>query len=97
LKEQLTELSKIYRNIRVTFVVTEPPKSKDQIYLTGLINSQMIREKLPPPANDTWILVCGPPGFMNAISGNKTPDFKQGPLTGLLKEIGFKEDQVLKY
>lgn len=44
---------------------------------------------IAPPAEDVLIYVCGPPGFMDLISGNKTPDKQQGPLTGLLKEKGY--------
>jgi len=35
--------------------------------------------------------------MMNAISGPKTPDYKQGELTGLLKKLGFNESQVFKF
>lgn len=39
--------------------------------------------------NDT-----GPPGQMKAISGAKLKPTDQGPLTGVLKDLGFDENQV---
>jgi hypothetical protein len=33
---------------------------------------------------------------MKAVSGGKTPDYKQGELTGALKELGFTEKNVMK-
>ena len=44
-----------------------------------------------------FIQVCGPPGFMVAMSGNKTKEGKQGELDGLLKAAGYTEDMVFKF
>ena len=63
----------------------------------GFINKDKIKEHLPGPSDDALIFVCGPPGFYNVISGGKTPDYKQGPLTGYLKELGYNESQVFKF
>lgn len=30
-------------------------------YSSGFISSEMIVDHLPPPSNDTFILMCGPP------------------------------------
>jgi cytochrome-b5 reductase len=42
-------------------------------------------------------MVCGPPGFMNLVSGDKAKDYTQGPLSGLLKQLGYTENQVFKF
>jgi len=34
-------------------------------YSSGFINDTMIREHLPPPGEDTFILMCGPPPMVN--------------------------------
>ena len=34
-------------------------------YSTGFINAEMIHEHLPPPGEDTLILMCGPPPMIN--------------------------------
>ena len=36
-------------------------------------------------------------GLMKHVSGMKTPDKKQGELSGLLKTIGYTQEQVFKY
>lgn len=41
--------------------------------------------------------VCGPPPMMKALSGDKAEDKSQGPLTGVLKDVGFTESQVFKF
>jgi len=52
---------------------------------------------MPPPSNDNLIFVCGPPGLMNHISGSTSPDYTQGPLSGLLKKLGYSESHVFKF
>jgi len=41
------------------------------------------------PSHDT-----GPPGQMKTISGSKLKPMDQGPLTGVLKELGYDESQA---
>jgi cytochrome-b5 reductase len=43
------------------------------------------------------ILICGPPGMMAALSGNKGEGGVQGEVEGVLKEMGYTSDQVFKY
>jgi cytochrome-b5 reductase len=37
------------------------------------------------------------PGMMNAVSGDKAQDKTQGELTGLLKAMGYTQEQVYKF
>jgi hypothetical protein len=37
------------------------------------------------------------PGMMAAVSGDKAPDKTQGELTGLLKAMGYTQEQVYKF
>ena len=52
---------------------------------------------LPPPTDDTLILVCGPPGMMNFVSGGKAADYTQGKVGAALKALGFDERMVYKF
>ncbi|ORZ31098.1 NADH-cytochrome b5 reductase [Catenaria anguillulae PL171] len=64
---------------------------------TGHINKDKIKKYIPAPtAENVKVFVCGPPGMLKAISGSKAPDFSQGELDGLLKELGYTKDQVFK-
>jgi len=56
----------------------------------------MLKTHLPPPSADHLILVCGPPGLMKHVSGDKAPDYTQGELSGLLKKLGYSESHVFK-
>ncbi|PIO77857.1 hypothetical protein TELCIR_00037 [Teladorsagia circumcincta] len=44
---------------KVWYTVDRPPAVWK--YSTGFINDAMIKEHLPPPAEDTAVLMCGPP------------------------------------
>jgi len=63
----------------------------------GFVTEKMIRDWMPQPSSDNSVFVCGPPGMMNHVSGDKTKDGKQGDLTGLLKKLGYSEDNVFKF
>jgi len=45
---------------------------------------------------DFGILQTGPPGQVNAVAGQKD-GMKQGAVGGILKELGYTEDQVFKF
>jgi hypothetical protein len=57
----------------------------------GASHGQRLKRLLP------WPQVCGPPPMMNSISGDKAPDKSQGPLSGMLKELGYDESNVYKF
>lgn len=64
----------------------------------GHVTAAMLRDQLPPAklGEEALVLVCGPPGFMAAVSGGKAPDYSQGELAGHLKALGYSAAQVLK-
>jgi len=62
----------------------------------GQIQKDMLQKYLPSASKENLVFVCGPPSMMEAISGTKTPDKKQGPLSGMLKELGYSEENVYK-
>eukprot|EP00249_Psilotum_nudum_P028968 c3901_g1_i1 orf=375-1412(-) len=95
LKEKLDGLAAGHPNFKVYYVVDNP--TKDWKGGVGYISKDMILKGLPLPSNDTIILVCGPPGMMNHVSGDKAPDKSQGEVLGLLKEAGYTQDMVFKF
>lgn len=65
---------------------------------TGFISKDLLKTVLPEPkSDDIKLFVCGPPGLMKAISGNKVSPKDQGELTGALQELGYAKDQVYKF
>ena len=55
----------------------------------------MVTKHLPAATlgDKTKIFVCGPPGQVAALAGKKE-GMKQGALAGVLKDLGYTEDQV---
>jgi cytochrome-b5 reductase len=95
LKQKLDSLAATHPNLKVFYTVDKP--SNDWRGGTGFISKDMALKGLPAPGDDTLVLVCGPPGLMNHISGDKAKDRSQGELTGVLKELGYTEEMVYKF
>lgn len=67
------------------------------VHRTGMPSAEMLREELPEPSGGSLlVMVCGRPAMTKVVSGGKAPDFSQGELGGLLKELGYKPEQVWK-
>jgi len=64
----------------------------------GYVNKEMLMQHIPPPSlgEKAKVFICGPPGQVNAIAGKKD-GMKQGPVGGILKELGYTEEQVFKF
>ena len=64
---------------------------------TGYITKSFLEENMPKPNENVHVFVCGPPPFMNSLSGPKISPADQGELTGILREMGYSKDQVFKF
>lgn len=95
-RDRLDALAAAHPNFSVRYVV-DAATSPDWDGEVGYVNRDMLARTMPPPAPGSIILVCGPPGMMKALSGEKLPDKSQGPVSGLLKEMGYNEDTVFKF
>lgn len=71
----------------MTYIV-DKASSKGWQGETGYITKDLLARTMPPPSADSLVLVCGPPPMMAALSGDKAKDKSQGPLTGMLKDMG---------
>ncbi|KAF5749649.1 hypothetical protein HS088_TW04G01621 [Tripterygium wilfordii] len=95
LKQKLDSLAASHPNFKVFYTVDNP--SKNWRGGAGYISKDMVMKGLPSPSDDTLILVCGPPGMMKHVCGDKAKDWSQGELTGTLKEVGYTEQMVYKF
>ncbi|KAG9222289.1 hypothetical protein CCMSSC00406_0006586 [Pleurotus cornucopiae] len=64
----------------------------------GFIGKEALTNYVAPPTlgEKVKVFVCGPPGQVAALAGKKA-GMKQGELGGILKELGYTEDQVYKF
>jgi cytochrome-b5 reductase len=97
LKKELAELENTYpQRFRAFYTLDNPPKEWQGG--KGVIGKELLKTVLPEPKTENIkVFVCGPPGMMNAISGNKKSPRDQGELVGVLKELGYTSEQVYKF
>ncbi|KAL2338347.1 hypothetical protein Fmac_012793 [Flemingia macrophylla] len=95
LKQKLDILATTHPNLKIFYTVDNP--TKNWRGGSGYISKDMVVKGLPSPSDDTLILVCGPPGMVKQISGEKAKDWTQGELSGILKEAGYTEQMVYKF
>ncbi|MCJ1410623.1 NADH-cytochrome b5 reductase [Ptychographa xylographoides] len=65
LKEDLDALALEDKGFRVHYVLNNPPEKWDGG--VGFVTEDMIKDKLPPPAKDMKLLICGPPPMVKAM------------------------------
>jgi cytochrome-b5 reductase len=76
-------------------ILSEEPEDSDWKGKRGYIDRSIIEENVPgPEAGDELIFfVCGPPPMYDALCGPRG----EKEISGLLKEMGYKSDQVYKF
>jgi cytochrome-b5 reductase len=65
LKEDLDALIKEDPGFNIYYVLNNPPEGWSGG--VGFVTAEMIKEKLPAPADDVKILLCGPPPMISAM------------------------------
>lgn len=97
LRREFEELENTYpQRFRAFYVLDNPPK--DWSGAAGYIDKTLLKTVLPEPkADNIKVFVCGPPGMMDSVSGNKKSPKDQGELSGILKELGYTPEQVYKF
>ncbi len=97
LKHEFEELENEYpQRFRAFYMLDKPKDSWTQG--KGYINEELLKTVLPEPKSENIkIFVCGPPGLYNAISGAKKSPKDQGELSGILKALGYSQEQVYKF
>lgn len=97
LRDLLDQLSEANSNFTVEYILSQPSDSWKG--LRGRVSTCILKDHLPSPgpSPDTLVYVCGPPGFMETVCGDKLPNKEQGPVSGALKELGYTSDMVYKF
>ncbi|GAA6041340.1 hypothetical protein JCM8097_007671 [Rhodosporidiobolus ruineniae] len=82
---------------KIVFVLDKPPSGWQGP--TGYVNGELVKKELakqgttPDKGEKVKVFVCGPPGQVKALAGSKKSPKDQGPLEGVLKELGYTESQ----
>lgn len=97
LRPEIDALQKKYPNkLEVVYALDKPPAGWTGP--TGFISKDLLKKFVAPASlnEKVKVFICGPPGQVAALAGKKD-GFKQGELSGALKELGYTEDQVFKF
>ena len=88
LRKELETFARRYpKNFKLWYMLDSPPEN--WTYGSGFVTADVMKEKLPAPAPDTKIMLCGPPGMVNASKkalatlGFKSP----GAVAKMLDEV----------
>ncbi|KAK4057725.1 hypothetical protein OIO90_001373 [Microbotryomycetes sp. JL221] len=77
-------------------------KQHQQPLTRGRVDFDKLSDWIPKQTSTTVlderrkILVCGPEPMIESIAGRRARDLSQGPVGGLLKQLGYNENEVVK-
>jgi len=95
-KEMLDNWSATHADkLSVTHVLSNEESEVSGDFRKGFINREMIEELAPPPSagKDVLFFVCGPPVMYDIFCGPRGEE----EITGILGELGYTKDQVVKF
>jgi cytochrome-b5 reductase len=80
---------------QVHHVLSDEPSDSDWKGHRGFINRELIEKNVPGPdvGDDLIFFICGPPPMYDALTGPRGED----EISGVLKEMGYKKQQVYKF
>ncbi|PWW75065.1 ferredoxin reductase-like protein [Tuber magnatum] len=98
LKNELEDLENSYpQRFKAFYLLDKAPKELGRA-TQGRVTKELLKTVLPEPGSgNNKIFVCGPPGMYKAVSGVKNSPSDQGEVAGLLKELGYKKEEVYKF
>ncbi|KAK5989575.1 NADH-cytochrome b5 reductase 1 [Cladobotryum mycophilum] len=81
LREELDAYARKYPKVfKVYYLLDQPPA--DWQFGSGYVTKDMMAERFPTPSDDTKIMLCGPPGMVNAAKKS-------------LVDLGFKQPSAM--
>ncbi|KAL3159030.1 hypothetical protein ABBQ32_011029 [Trebouxia sp. C0010 RCD-2024] len=99
LKKELDEMAAKHNNFQVYYTIDDIGEGVGKEWKGGVgyVTREMATDHMPPPSDDNLVLICGPPPMYKALSGEKKSPKDQGELSGILKAMGYTEQQVFKF
>ncbi|XP_071830650.1 NADH-cytochrome b5 reductase 3-like [Apostichopus japonicus] len=84
LREELEEIAREHPTRMKLWYTLDRPE-EDWEYSKGFVSDEMLKEHMPPPGDDTLILMCGPPPMI------------QYACLPNLEKLGYSEDMIFSY
>ena len=75
----------------VVYALTREPADSGWSGTRGRIDRQLVQARVPPPSASVKIFVCGPDAMYGTFAGPR-----RGEYSGILREMGYAESQVVK-
>jgi len=102
LRKELNDLAASSKGqVKIVYAVDKNDSKDPGVGHVGHVTKDVLSRTLPAPSQDTLIYVCGPPGMLTAVAGNKLFEKgkppSQGKVEGLLKDLGYTNDMVYKF
>ena len=79
--------------LKVVHVLSHEPEGSSWEGERGFISKELIEQHSPAPSDNHMVFLCGPPPMYAALAGARD----QEELTGLLKDMGFAKESVVKF
>jgi len=97
LKQEFEDLKKKYPDTFDVIYTLDKP-SKGWTGPSGYVNAELIKKHFASPdlKEKVKVFVCGPPPQMEALAGDKAGR-DQGEFKGILKQMGYTQEQVFKF
>ncbi|CAG8610897.1 17078_t:CDS:2 [Acaulospora morrowiae] len=96
--QELEQLSREHPDqLHIYYTLEKLPEGESWTQGIGYVTKEMVKNNIPGPQQDVLLLVCGPDEMVKHVSGEKARDLSQGPIGGLLGNIGYTQDQVFKF
>ncbi|KAI8366411.1 hypothetical protein EDC96DRAFT_507988 [Choanephora cucurbitarum] len=95
-REELDKIAKQHPDrFKVIYALDKVPEKWEG--LSGYVTKEVVEKYLPgPKEDDSIIMVCGPPPMVRSLAGDKDGK-EQGQLSGILKEMGYSQENVFKF
>lgn len=100
LKQEVDRRAAAHPDKLEVFYLVDKASSAEWRGGVGYVSKQMLAERMPPPGSNSRVFVCGPPPMVKAVcgaKGTKEDPKGQGELSGMLKELGYSQEEVFKF
>lgn len=95
LKSELDQLAQKFRDrFQVKYLLED---TSNAAYEKGYVTKEMVEAMAKDDGERRKIFVCGPNKMLQLICGERARDYSQGPVTGILSQLGVSSNEVWKF